>query len=92
MVPGGTNCEFDLQEGYTALLRGAAYGREDSVQLLIDAGADTNAKDNVRFITASWFACLVNRLHVRLFLMCLLVLFFAIGIANPTRRFADGRH
>ena len=53
MVSADFVCGLDMQEGYTALLRAAAYGREDCVQLLIDAGADKNAKDNVCFATVS---------------------------------------
>jgi hypothetical protein len=41
-------CNFDWQRGNTALIYAAQYGRVDCVRLLIDAGADKDAKDNVR--------------------------------------------
>jgi ankyrin repeat protein len=37
-----------MQAGSTALIRSAASGRAECVQLLLDAGADKNAKANVR--------------------------------------------
>jgi hypothetical protein len=37
-----------LQDGYTALKGAAANGHADCVRLLIDAGADKDAKINVR--------------------------------------------
>ena len=44
------------QDGYTALiyavLDSAQWGRTECVRLLIDAGADTNSKDNVRVAAA----------------------------------------
>ena len=40
--------EFDLQDGYTALIFAAEYGHADCVRLLLDVGADTGANNNVR--------------------------------------------
>ena len=37
-----------LQAGWTALLWAAENGRMDCARLLLDAGADKNAKSNVR--------------------------------------------
>ncbi len=36
------------QDGYTALISAAAYGHADCVRLLIDAGANKEAKNGVR--------------------------------------------
>ncbi len=36
------------QDGVTALICAAAHGRADFARLLLDAGANKNAKDNVR--------------------------------------------
>ncbi len=63
------------QDGYTALiyavLDSAQWGRTECVRLLIDAGADTNSKDNVRVVaavhvlnhscvnTSMYFVCLI---------------------------------
>jgi ankyrin repeat protein len=44
-VSGG---KFDSQGGYTALMWAAGNGHADCVRLLIDAGADKEAKDHVR--------------------------------------------
>ena len=38
----------DTQDGSTALIRAAEYGRTDCVRLLVDGGADKDAKDIVR--------------------------------------------
>ncbi len=40
--------KFDSQRGSTALICAALNGRADCVRLLIDAGADKDAKDHVR--------------------------------------------
>ncbi len=40
--------ESDSQVGWTALMDAAAYGHADCVRLLIDAGADKEAKSDVR--------------------------------------------
>ena len=40
--------EYNAQYGWTALINAAAYGRAECVRLLIDAGADKEAKTNVR--------------------------------------------
>jgi hypothetical protein len=40
--------EFDSQFGDTALIRAAWHGHAECVRLLIDAGADKDAKSNVR--------------------------------------------
>jgi hypothetical protein len=36
------------QGGWTALIRAARFGHTDCVRLLLDAGADKEAKDHVR--------------------------------------------
>jgi hypothetical protein len=41
-------CKFDSQHGWTALIGAAHECQADCVRLLIDAGADKDAKDNVR--------------------------------------------
>jgi hypothetical protein len=41
-------CECALQGGWTALIRAAVNGQADCARLLIDAGADKEAKTNVR--------------------------------------------
>ncbi len=41
----------DLQE-YTALIHSAKFGHIDCMRLLLDAGADTEAKDSVRLVPA----------------------------------------
>ena len=45
---GGTLLFHVAQDGSTALISVAAYGRVDCARLLLDAGADTNAMNNVR--------------------------------------------
>ena len=40
--------ESDSQLGFTALIRAAECGHVDCVRLLIDAGADKEAKNEVR--------------------------------------------
>ncbi len=40
--------ESDSQTGWTALMRAAARGHADCARLLIDAGADKDARNNVR--------------------------------------------
>ncbi len=42
------------QDGCTALLRAAESGHADCVRLLLDAGADKNAKNRVRVNTLSF--------------------------------------
>jgi ankyrin repeat protein len=41
----------DLQE-YTALIHSAKFGHVDCMRLLLDAGADAEAKDTVRLVAA----------------------------------------
>ena len=41
-------CAFDSQGGTTALIHAAVNGRAECVRLLIDAGADKEAKNDVR--------------------------------------------
>ncbi len=48
-----------VQEGKTALIYSAISGHADSARLLLDAGADTNAKANVRGLPAS--VCFLGR-------------------------------
>ena len=55
----GTNTH--TQDGVTALMYAVSHGRADCVRLLLDAGADTNAKDKVR---GRSFASVVGRLFV----------------------------
>ena len=45
---GGHISAAAAQSGYTALIYAAHYGRADCARLLLDAGADKNAKANVR--------------------------------------------
>ena len=40
--------DFNSQDGATALIWAAEMGRADCVRLLIDAGADKDAENNVR--------------------------------------------
>jgi hypothetical protein len=40
--------EYDAQDGSTALMNASWKGRADCVRLLIDAGADKEARNNVR--------------------------------------------
>ncbi len=40
--------KLNSQSGRTALMRAASRGRADCVRLLIDAGADKDAKNRVR--------------------------------------------
>ena len=40
--------ESDSQSGYTALIEAASRGHADCVRMLVDAGADKDARDNVR--------------------------------------------
>ena len=48
-----------LQYGFTALMCAAEYGRAECVRLLIDAGADKDAKGDVRGSVASLLLFLV---------------------------------
>ena len=50
------------QGGWTALILAARWGRTDCVQLLLDAGADKNATDNVR--GRSFLDCYRVYIHV----------------------------
>jgi hypothetical protein len=49
--------EYNSQEGYTALMWAAFLGWQGSLQLLVDAGANKDAKKNVRtlFVWLSLF-------------------------------------
>ena len=47
MLRNSVICQL-FQWGCTALIRAAMHGSADCARLLIDAGADKNAKDNVR--------------------------------------------
>jgi ankyrin repeat protein len=51
--------ESDSQRGTTALILAAVNGRADCARLLIDAGADKEAKNNVRVVRC--FAWLPSR-------------------------------
>ena len=42
------------QKGLTALMWASAHGHADCVRLLLDAGADRDAVDNVRRLVISW--------------------------------------
>ncbi len=52
-----SDCEFNAQGGLVALICAAASGRTDCVRLLIDAGANKEAKNNVR--VAHWHCLLL---------------------------------
>ena len=41
-------CESDKQDGFTALIKAAMNGRAECMRLLIDAGANKEARDRVR--------------------------------------------
>ena len=41
-------CESDSQDEFTALIQAAGNGRAECARLLIDAGADKEARDRVR--------------------------------------------
>ena len=45
--------DLRTQNGWTALMNAAEFGRTDCARLLIDAGADTEAKDEVRVWSAA---------------------------------------
>jgi len=45
LLEAGANPRAATKGGWTALTRAAAYGTAETVQLLIDAGADVNARD-----------------------------------------------
>ncbi len=45
---GGTLAHTGAQGGWTALMRAARLGHADCARLLLDAGADKNAKGEVR--------------------------------------------
>ncbi len=56
------------QGGYTALICAAIHGHADCVSLLIDAGANKEAKTNVRSRTVAWLLLrlicnILNRFH-----------------------------
>ncbi len=46
---GRSTCFSRTQEGYTALMSAAFYGQIDCARLLVEGGADMDAKDNVRY-------------------------------------------
>ena len=43
-------CYFNIQEGYTALIRAADNGKTECVRLLLDGGADENANTEVHIM------------------------------------------
>ncbi len=47
---GGTLGTLTLQDGWTALISAAYKGHADCLRLLLDAGADMNAKNRVRAV------------------------------------------
>ena len=47
----------NTQWGCTALISAAASGHEDCVRLLTDAGADTDARNDVRGRVSPFFGC-----------------------------------
>jgi hypothetical protein len=54
-----------VQGGYTALVWAAIKGHVDCLRLLLDAGANANAKDNVRIFgcvesVVVWNACFLS--------------------------------
>ncbi len=61
MVFGGGGRRYTLfcqtQDGHTALILASANSRADCVRLLIDAGADKEAKSNVRHMMIRFGQC-----------------------------------
>jgi hypothetical protein len=51
-------CLFSLQDGCTAVIYSSFLGHADCVRLLLDAGADKDAKGNVRASDLLFFQCL----------------------------------
>ena len=74
--------ESETQDGWTALICAADQGRADCVRLLIDAGADKEAADNVRrLLLLCWDAAHVfvisyRTIHLHVFFIHLAVFIF----------------
>jgi hypothetical protein len=76
-VDGG---KFVSQSGWTALMWAAGNGRADIARLLIDAGADKEARDNVRRRLLRCFRALP--LFLILYFIFHLPLFFSLNLPH----------
>jgi ankyrin repeat protein len=47
LFPAASYCPTFVQSGFTALIMAVRFGRADCARLLLDSGADKNAKSNV---------------------------------------------
>jgi ankyrin repeat protein len=65
----GTHARALSQDGWTALMLAASRDRVDCVRLLLDAGADKEAKNDVRASAVVWEGALL--LMVVMFWLCL---------------------
>lgn len=45
LIKAGADVNFQMEEGYTALMDAALAGNLDAVKILVEAGADVNIKD-----------------------------------------------
>ena len=61
-------CHEDSQDGWTALIQASVNGHTDCARLLIEAGADKEAKDNVR--AGRVLSLRFMFMHLILFLLC----------------------
>ena len=64
LLKAGADANSATSNGTTALMLAAASGNDDAVKLLIDAGANVNAKEPVRELTPAMFAAASNRAAV----------------------------
>jgi uncharacterized protein len=64
LLKSGADANGATSNGTTALMLASASGNTDAVKLLIDGGANVNAKEPVRELTAAMFAAASNRAAV----------------------------
>jgi uncharacterized protein len=64
LLKSGADANGATSNGTTALMLAAASGNTDAVKLLVDGGANVNAKEPVRELTAAMFAAASNRAAV----------------------------